>query len=199
MLDDDGKTPEPLPSDDENPPRIDVKPSFFDTVTASGQDLLDNFDEVAKRVNVLLADENQKQLLTTLRNIDAVSGKVSSLAAAMQPTVKALPALANDAGIAMRSADTLLTNLNQRVDSFERAAKSAEQLGNSGATLSDAMLSEALPRLNYLLEDLQRSSRGLDRLLYEINEQPHSFIFGRNPLPPGPGEPGFAAAQKGAR
>ena len=199
MLDDDGKTPEPLPSDDENPPRIDVRPSFFDTVTASGQDLLDNFNEVAKRVNVLLADENQKQLVSTLRNLDAASGKFAALAVAMQPTVKALPALANDTSIALKRADTLLANLNQRVDSFERAAKSAEQLGNSGATLSDALLIEALPRLNFLLEDLQRTSHGLDQLLYEINEQPHSFIFGRNPLPPGPGEPGFTAAQKGAR
>lgn len=199
MLDDDGSKPEPLIGDGESLARIEVKPSFMDTVTASGQDLIDNFNQVAKRVNTLLDDENQKQLVSTLRNIDVASSKVASLAAAMQPTVKALPALANDTGVALRRADTLLANLNQRVDSFERAAKSAEQLGNNGAALSDAMLTESLPRLNFLLEDLQRSSRGLDRLLYEINEQPHSFIFGRNPLPPGPGEPGFAAAQKGAR
>jgi phospholipid/cholesterol/gamma-HCH transport system substrate-binding protein len=206
MLDDDGKKPEPLTGDGENPARIEVKPSFFDTVSASGQDMIDNFNEVAKRVNTLLDDKNQKQLVSTLRNLDAASSKVAALASAIQPTVKALqptvdalPALVNDTGIALKRADALLANLNQRVDSFERAAKSAEQLGNNGAALSDAMLIESLPRLNVLLEDLQRSSRGLDRLLYEINEQPHSFIFGRNPLPPGPGEPGFAAAQKGAR
>ena len=96
----------------------------------------------------------------------------------------------------LKRADTLLANLNQRVESFERAAKSAEQLGNSGTALSEAMLTESVPRLNVLLEDVQRASRGLERLLNEINEQPQSLVFGRNPLPPGPGEPGFAARRE---
>ena len=63
----------------------------------------------------------------------------------------------------------------------------------SGAALSEAMLTETVPRLNVLLEDVQRSSRGVERLLYEINDQPQSLIFGRNIAPPGPGEPGFSA------
>lgn len=198
MLDDDGSKPEPLTSGGDNPARIEVKQSFMDSVTASGEDMINNFNQVAKRVNTLLSDDNQKQLVGTLRNIDQVSARVASLANAMEPTVKALPALVSDTGVVLKRADTLLANVNQRLDSFERAAKSAEQLGNSGTALSEVMMTESLPRLNTLLEDLQRSSHGLERLLYEINEQPHSFVFGKNPLPPGPGEPGFAA-QRGGR
>jgi phospholipid/cholesterol/gamma-HCH transport system substrate-binding protein len=104
----------------------------------------------------------------------------------------------SETSVVLKRADTLLVNFNQRVDSFERAAKSAEQLGNQGTALSEAMLSESLPRLNVLLEDIQHSSRRLDRLLFDLSEQPHSFVFGRNPLPPGPGEPGFGA-QRGKR
>jgi phospholipid/cholesterol/gamma-HCH transport system substrate-binding protein len=219
MLDDEGSKPEPLTADGGNLARIEVKPSFFDSVTASGEDLLNNFNHVAKRVSTLLSDENQKQLVTTLRNLDQASAKVVSLGTTMEstvkalaPTLKALPALVsqssaalNDAGIVLKRADTtlanvntLVANFNQRVDSFERAAKSAEQLGNQGAALSEAMMTESIPRLNLLLDDLQYSSRRLERLLYDINEQPHSFVFGRNPLPPGPGEPGFAR-QRGTR
>ena len=198
ILDDDGSKPEPLVAESDNLARIDVKPSFIDSVSASGQDMIENFNQVARRVNTLLSDENQKQLVSTLRNLDQASGKFASLAIAIEPTVKALPALASDTGIVLKRADTLLANLNQRVDSFERAAKSAEQLGNHGAALSEAMLIESLPRLNLLLEDLQRSSRGLERLLNEINEQPQSIVFGKNPIPPGPGEPGFPA-QRGVR
>ena len=197
-LDDDGSKPEPLLGEGDNVARIEVRPSFFDNVSASGQEMLDNFNLVAKRVNTLLSDENQKQLVGTLRNLDQVSGRIASLATAIEPAVKVLPALMSDTGIALKRADTLLANLNQRVDSFERAANSAEQLSNSGAALSEAMLTDSLPRVNVLLEDLQRSSRGLERLLNEINEQPQSIVFGKHPLPPGPGEPGFAA-QRGAR
>lgn len=193
ILDDDGTKPGPLVGEGDKLARIDVRPSFFDSVSASGQEMIDNFNQVAKRVNALLNDDNQKQLVSTLRKLDQASGKVAALASALEPAAKALPALANDAGVVLRRTDTLLANIDRRVDSFERAAKSAEQLGARGTALSEAMLTESLPRFNLLLDDLQRSSRSLDRLLGDINEQPHSLVFGRNPIPPGPGEPGFAA------
>ena len=198
MLDDDGKKPAPLNSDGGHLARIDVRQSFFDSVSTSGQEMIVNFNQVAQRVNTLLSDDNQKQLVGTLRGLDQATGKFASLATAMEPTVKALPVLLNDTGIALKRADTLLANINTRLDSFERAANSAEQLGSRGVALSDAMLTESVPRLNVLLDDVQRSSRGLERLLNEINEQPASLIFGRNPMPPGPGEPGFGA-QRGTR
>jgi len=198
MLDDNGKNPAPLKSEDGQLARIDVKQSFFDAVTESGQDMIVNFNQVAQRVNTLLSDENQKQLVGTLRGLDSATGKFASLATAIEPTVKAMPALLNDTGVVLKRADTLLANVNQRVEAFERAAKSAEQLGASASALTDVMLSESVPRLNVLLDDVQRSSRGLERLLNEINEQPASLIFGRNPLPPGPGEPGFGA-QRGTK
>jgi len=57
------------------------------------------------------------------------------------------------------------------------------------------MLTETLPRLNLLADDLQRTARGIERALNGIDEQPHSLIFGRNPAVPGPGEPGFGAKE----
>lgn len=226
ILDDDGSKPEPLTAEGDKPARIEVRPSFIDSVSASGQEMINNFNQVAKRVNMLLSEENQRQLASTLRNLDRASGKVAALAAslepaakalapavkaiepavkaiepavkAIEPAMKALPALAADAGAAFRRADTLFANLNQRVESFERAAKSAEHFSIQGVAVSEAMLDESLPRLNALLEDLQRSSRALERLLNEVSDQPQSIVFGRNPPPPGPGEPGFAS-QRGSR
>jgi phospholipid/cholesterol/gamma-HCH transport system substrate-binding protein len=198
ILDDDGKKPAPLKGEGNQLARIEVRPSFMDSLSSSGQEMIVNFNQVAQRVNTLLSDDNQKQLVSTLRNLDNATGKFASLATSIEPSIKAMPALINDAGVALKRADTLLANINQRVESFERAAKSAEQLGASGAALSDVMLTESVPRLNVLLEDVQRSSRGLERLLNEINEQPQSLIFGRSTTPPGPGEPGFAA-QRGTK
>ncbi len=205
ILDDDGSNYEPLVAAGDQLARIEVRPSFIDSVSASGQEMIDNFSQAAKRVNALLNEENQRQLASTLRNLDHASGRIAALATALEPAVKAvepalkafepalqaLPALAGDAGVAFRRADALFANLNQRVESFERAAKSAEHLSLQGAALSESMLNESLPRLSMLLDDLQRSSRGLERLLADVNEQPQSIVFGRNPAPPGPGEPGF--------
>lgn len=199
ILDDDGTRPGSLTGTDDQLARIEVRPSFIDTLSSSGQEMVQNFNRVAKRVDTLLGDDNQRQLMSTLRNVDLATAKITTVASAVEPTLKALPALVrdtgvvvNEAGVVLKRADTLLANVNQRVETFERAAKSAEQLANNGAALSDAMLTESVPRLNLLIEDVQRASRGLERLLNEVNEQPHSLVFGRNPLPPGPGEPGFA-------
>ncbi len=200
MLDDDGSKPQPLAAEGDALARIEVRPSFFDSVTASGQEMLDNFNQVAKRVTALLSEDNQKQLVDTLRKFDRAADKVAAFAASGEPAAKALPGLIAETGGTLKRADALLGNLNQRVDSFERAAnsferaaKSGELLGNQGTVLTEAMLTESVPRFNLLLDDLQRSSRGLERLLTDIGDQPHSLVFGRNPLPHGPGEPGFAA------
>jgi phospholipid/cholesterol/gamma-HCH transport system substrate-binding protein len=198
MLDDDGKKPSPLTSENGELPRIPVRPSFMDSLSSSGQEMVANFNQVAQRVNTLLGDDNQKQLISTLHSLDQATSKVARFTTTMEPAVKALPALIKDTSVALKRADTLLANINQRLDSFERAAKGAEQLTSSGMALSDAMLTESVPRLNVLLEDVQRSSRGLERLLNEINEQPQSLIFGRNAAQPGPGEPGFGA-QRGSK
>ena len=181
ILDDDGKNPEPLLSEGDELARIEVRPSFMDTVTASGEELIQNANKVAGRVQALLSDENTQQLLSTLRSMDKASSRVASLATELEPVVK-------DAGIALKRADTLMANLDRRVDSFERAAKGADQL-------SETLVNESLPRLNGLLEDLQRNSRSLERLLSDLDEQPSSVVFGKNPQPPGPGEPGFGTSR----
>ena len=181
ILDDDGKNPEPLLSEGDELARIEVRPSFMDTVTASGEELIQNANKVAGRVQALLSDENTQQLLSTLRSMDKASSKVASLATELEPVVK-------DAGIALKRADTLMANLDRRVDSFERAAKGAD-------LLSETLVNESLPRLNGLLEDLQRNSRSLERLLSDLDEQPSSVVFGKSPQPPGPGEPGFGTSR----
>lgn len=193
ILDDDGKKPQALLPEEGAPARIAVRPSFMDSVSNSGQELIENAGEVAKRVNALLADDNQKHLVSAVRNLDLMSGRIASLATTLEPAVKSLPALAVDAGVALKRADALMANLNQRVDAFERAAKGAERLGDSGAAVGDALLNETLPRANQLADELQRAARGVERTLVDLDEQPHSLIFGRNPLPPGPGEPGFGS------
>jgi len=195
ILDDNGKNTAPLAGADGKLARIDVRPSFMDSVSTSGQAMIENFAEVAKRVNTLLSDENQKSLVSAVRNVDQMSGRISALAVSLEPAARALPGLAGEAGVMLKRADVLIGNLNQRVESFERAAKGAEKLADSGTALSDAMLTETLPRLNLLADDLQRAARGIERALNVIDEQPHSLIFGRNPAVPGPGEPGFGAKE----
>lgn len=163
MLEDDGNHPGPLAAGGTT--RIEVQPSFFDSITASGQDVVRDVDQVAKRVNLLLSDDNQRQLMATLHNLEQASGKLVVLAQALEPTVKALPTLAERSTV----------------------------LVDHGTAVTDGLANETLPRVNALLDDIQHSAHSLDRLVDRLEQQPHSLIFGRDPAPPGPGEPGFQA------
>ncbi len=76
MLDDDGKKPGQLVGEGDQLARIEVRPSFIDSLSASGQDMIVNFNQVAQRVNTLLSDDNQKQLVGTLRNLDQATRQI---------------------------------------------------------------------------------------------------------------------------
>ncbi len=194
MLDDDGKKPEPLPPSEAKNDRIPVRQAFLDQLTGSGKDLVAEISEVGRRLNTLLGGKNQAQLMRTLSSLETATQGIATLTRHLEPGMKEFPALTADARKTLQRADALLVNLNtltqqlsQRVDTLERVAKSAEQMGGSAQSLS----AETLPRIGVLLDELARNSRNLDRLISNMNDQPTSLVFGRVPPPPGPGEPGF--------
>ena len=195
------------------PAQIELRPSFFERVSSSGQDLLEGGTEVTRRLNQLLDDKNQQQLLRTLGQIEAASARVTALSDRIEPSLKGLPALMTDTGITLKRADALMTNLNElavqatkRVDAVDRVATAAQQMGAAAQQLGDAgdalrqnLSGETLPRVDALLESAARSTRSIERLTDELNEQPASVLFGRAPVPPGPGEPGFAPPRSGVK
>jgi phospholipid/cholesterol/gamma-HCH transport system substrate-binding protein len=204
MLDDDGTRPEPMPPAGEGG-RIPVRPSFLDEMTGSGRDLMSELNQLARRMNALLDEKNQAQLLSALAGLDHATKRISAVADAVAPGAANLHALTEDARRTLKLADSVLGNLNglarelaQRVDALERVAKSAEQVGGAAQSVSSGVTADTLPRIGALIEELARNSRNLDRLLTELNNQPASIVFGRQPPPPGPGEPGFDP-QRGGR
>ena len=218
VLDDDGANKTFLPPSDDKDKRIVVQKSFMDELSGSGKDLISQFGEVAQRVNKLLEDKNQVQLMKTMAELEAASQRVSQLTQALAPGVKNVPALTMDArkmianaDLALRdvapalqeakstlaSIDKLAREYAQRADTFDRVAKSAEQMGAASQGAAATVASDVAPRMNALLEELARNSRSLDRLLSELNEQPAGLVFGRPSGKPGPGEAGYTEAPKG--
>ncbi len=212
MLEDDGKKPEFLPPATDKASRIAVKRSLFDEIANSGQDVLAQVHKVAKQVEMLLSEPNQAQLVGALASVRGMSERIEVLAKAMEPGARNLPALAGDARKTLASADAAMRDLGpalqeaktalasidklareytQRADTWDRIAKSAEQMGSASQNAAGAVASDVAPRANLLLEEIARNSRNLDRLLSELNEQPAGLVFGRSPARPGPGEPGY--------
>ena len=76
-------------------------------------------------------------------------------------------------------------SLIQHLDSVaftEALARAAELVGTT-----------TLPRLNRAADDTSRAARQLGRTAGGVSDNPQLFIYGSGRIPPGPGEPGFAA------
>lgn len=210
------KNPQALQSSADKPARMTIRPSMFDRFSLSGEDLIVSAATAMNRVNKLLGDDNQKLLVQTLADLQGVSAKIGQLADEVKPVAGGVSALAVDgrraiAGVApmVRTADetlvsigklssdiaTLTTDLGRRLEAIDRAAKSAEQIGQAAATFEN----QSLPRLNALLDNADRGARTVERVTERLGDEPSSVLFGPQPPRPGPGEPGFVAPAGGAK
>jgi phospholipid/cholesterol/gamma-HCH transport system substrate-binding protein len=207
MLDDTGANPEPLPpSSDKNSARIVVKPTLLENLFAASQDVLADVRQVAQRINAVLSDENRQRITQTLASLQKATERIASVAESAEPGVKNIGPLVADARKTLNSVDGVLGELSgatrdfaSRMEAIDRVAGSAEKAGASLGALADTVTSESLPRINLLVEELTRTTRGLDRLVADVKEQPQSLVFGRRPGPPGPGEQGFNSRDEGKR
>ncbi|HEY6241498.1 MAG TPA: MlaD family protein [Burkholderiales bacterium] len=182
-LNDDGSSSELLKSAGREPPSIGMRPSIFD----SGLDLVAAVNELAGRMNDLLNKENRQLVGRALAGIEQASRQTAVLAERLQPGAQEVPVLMADARKLIASLGSLSGKLEQRSAAFDRMAASLEEVGTAARSFND----ETLPRFNALVEQLNRDTRSLDRVLNALSENPQSFVFGAPRGKPGPGEPGF--------
>jgi phospholipid/cholesterol/gamma-HCH transport system substrate-binding protein len=143
QLDDDGTRPMKLPSSEQQIARIEMRPSLFDQLQTRGLAILQQTEEVAKRINTMLDPDNQKAIIAAFNNVSKAATEVETIPRQLQPTLERLPALTSQAQQALnaltalsKDASTLTSNLNGLTTTLqapggplETFATSAEQIG----------------------------------------------------------------------
>jgi phospholipid/cholesterol/gamma-HCH transport system substrate-binding protein len=195
LLEDKGENPEPLTSENDEPPRIALQPSFMDSLGENAAELMTQMRQVAERTTALLSDQNVKRIGQTLANVEATTAGLSVSMKDLPQVMASLKQALSEENIRRLSA----TMANMEKASGEVAPLIANLQGVSKKL--DALLAESggeitqttLPRLNVLLQELSVNSRQMSRLLDQIEDSPSMLIFGREARRPGPGEAGFSA------
>jgi phospholipid/cholesterol/gamma-HCH transport system substrate-binding protein len=182
-LNDDGTSSELLKAGAGEPPRIELRPSIFD----SSMDVVAAVRDLSDRMNGLLNDENLRLVTRALAGIDQASRQTAQLAEQLQPGAREVPALMADARGALADVGKLARKLEERSAALDRMAASLDEVGVAARSFNE----ETLPRFNALVEQLQRDTRALDRVLNTLGDNPQSFVFGAQRGKPGPGETGF--------
>lgn len=205
LLDDEGNDPEPIPRPPEGLPTIIVRGNVFDDLVESSKTLLKQASTLMDRLNGIVGEDNQNRLERTLDNFERASAQ-------LEPALKAIPEVAERAKQLLgdenqQSIKRSLGNLEQATSAIVPVAEDSrevlanirtlsEKLDRISTELSAEVSEKTLPRINDLVDQLDRDSRDFRRLVLQIEREPQSLVFGRKPVQPGPGEPGFIGGRK---
>ena len=212
-LDDKGESSVSLKPNNDDPPRIPLKPSMLAQLQDRGEAIINQVEEVTKRANQLLSDPNQKRAADALENIAAASASANTLLKTLDNTVKtglnpALTKLPDTMASVKKAAgdvSRVANNFNTTVGRLNAPDGPVERLSDGTKALAQAVDSfnaATLPRVNRVADDTSHAVRRLGRAADSINDNPQSLLFGNGGAAAGPGEPGFsppAASGNGAR
>jgi phospholipid/cholesterol/gamma-HCH transport system substrate-binding protein len=213
QLADEGKSTARLEPNDEVPPRIPLRPGILAKLEERGEAILEQVEQITRRVNTVLSDQNQKRISTALDNIGTAADSASKLATRIDSTVtqKLDPAIA-EAAVTLKGVQKAVDQVGRTANQFGSVAaefnKTAQRINAEGGPVdrlgegADAFSGVAdqfgrttLPRVNRMAEEATRTVRTLNRAVTNISENPQSLVYGEGPARPGPGEPGFRAPE----
>ena len=180
---------------EEEYPVIRTKPSLSARLENVLTTVLAKLDRTTSNIDAILSDENRLAFSSALADIAVVTRTF----AARKDTI--------DAGItsAARTFDNsarVAAQLGPVIDRVGRGADAVEKMGVETAAASQSasktitavgtdvkrITAETLPELDRLLGELNVLSASLRRLSAQTERNPNSLVFGRSPVPDGPGE-----------
>jgi phospholipid/cholesterol/gamma-HCH transport system substrate-binding protein len=192
-LDDKGESQVALAPDNDDPPRIPLKPSLLAQLQDRGEAIIGQVETATQRINTLLAAASANQLTQSLD---------TTVKTGLNPALKALPPLMDRTKDALGTVKTaagdvsrVANNLNTTVGRLNAADGPIDRLGDGTKALSQAVESfnnATLPRVNRVADDTSRAVRRLGRAADGISDNPQSLLFGNGGTVAGPGEPGFS-------
>lgn len=154
QLDDAGVDKTPLVTSAAQPARIPMRPSLFSKLSDQGVAILTRLEQTSERVNLLLAPENQQQLMVTIAgfgeaaaSVQKMSGQVQQLSANMDAILNAqlgpqrvsIPRFVDDATAAIKTLQATAGGIDQTVAEFKTTATAftslAERLNAQGGAV----------------------------------------------------------------
>ena len=196
QLDDKGESTELLVPNDDDPPRIPLKPGGLDKLLKQSEVIFEQVEQASTRLNQLLAEDNQKALTGAVTQFGEASASINKLAKAMEPAVASLPGLSRDTSAALKSVKTATDEVGVTAKRLNEKGGPLDKLSEGGTALAagvETFSAATLPKLSEVADETARAMRQLRRTVSAVDDNPQSLIFGNGPPQPGPGEPGFSA------
>lgn len=176
-------------------PVIRTKPSLAARIENVLTSVLEKLDSTSSNINAFLNEDNRSAVKSALADIAIVAhtfaARKDTLDAGMASAAKTFD---NTARVSAQ--------IGPVIDRIGRGADAIEKMGNEVALTSASagktvdsvgadlkrMGAETLPELERLMGELNVLATSLRRVSEQTERDPRGLLFGRKPLPPGPGE-----------
>jgi phospholipid/cholesterol/gamma-HCH transport system substrate-binding protein len=210
QLDDNGESKERLVPNDNDPPRIPLKPGGLDKLLKQSEAIFNQAEQATAKLNDLLSPDNQKRIITALDNVGQAASSVTALSTGMNTIMNAqlgpervnIPAFVKNADAAVASlrktsdlAAITLGEVNKTAQRLNEKGGPLDKLSEGGTALAagvETFSAATLPKLGEVADETARTMRQLRRTVNSVDDNPQALIFGNGLPVPGPGEPGFS-------
>ncbi len=171
QLDDQGESNELLDLSAAKTPRVVLKPSLLSKLSDQGANILIQIEETTKRLNLLLAPENQKVLFGSVQAVGASASNFSNQVTAMQKILDAqfgpertdIPALVKDTRGAMQAMQTTAADMSKTAKDTSQAVATlntvSQRVVEKGGTLD--RVNESLGSANAAVQAIGQSAQAL--------------------------------------
>jgi len=176
-------------------PEIRTKPSLGARLENVLTTVLAKLDSTSSSINALLSGENQAAFKSTLADLATVAHTIAA-------RKNEIDAGITHAARTLENTARTTAQLDPMIDRIQRGAEAVEKMGDEVARTSASagktvnsigadvkrFSAETMPELERLLGELNALSISMRRLTEQTERNPGGLLFGRRPLPEGPGE-----------
>ena len=154
QLDDSGESKTMLPTSEQTPARIPMRASLLSKLSDQGVAILSRVEQTSERINALLSDKNQQQMMATIAGFGDAAQSVQKMADRMQklssnlddvlnaqlgPQRVNIPRFVDDASTTLKSLQTTAAGVDETVLEFRKTASAftamAERLNAKGGAV----------------------------------------------------------------
>ena len=189
-------------TDGETYPVIRTKPSLSARLENVLTNVLAKLDRTTSNIDAMLSVENQLAVKSALADLAAVMRTIAARKESLDKGIVSAARTFDNSARVTAQLGPVIERIGRSADAVEKmgndaseATKTAGKTINSMGADVQRFTGETLPELERLLGELTVLSASLRRLSDQTQRNPSGLIFGRTPVPAGPGESSMTPRQ----
>jgi phospholipid/cholesterol/gamma-HCH transport system substrate-binding protein len=176
-------------------PEIPTKPSLIARLENMLSTVLAALDNTSGNLNAIFSEENREAFKSILADAAIVARTIADSRDALDAGIAGASQTFENSARATEQLESVIARIGLSADAVEKMGNEvALASAGAGTVVNDVgadvkrFTSETLPELEHLVVELRALSISLRRLSEQTERNPAGLLFGRVPVPAGPGE-----------